>query len=76
MIPIAKTCTLCGESKPLKAFAISGRGRIRSRCKPCEAQTYRERYAHHNRKESYVYRDVVMLAFLSSTWDRQGLGWL
>lgn len=41
-----KTCTKCGEEKPLSEFRINKQGRLgrHSRCRACEAQYQREKY--------------------------------
>ena len=40
---MSKTCTKCGESKPLEQFSPKG-DRYRSRCKPCTTADNMERY--------------------------------
>jgi hypothetical protein len=42
--PASKTCRTCGIEKALADFGTQGRGRLASRCRPCEAARSRERY--------------------------------
>ena len=56
-MPDYKTCTRCGEPKPLDAFNIDGSDSVagrKGRCRACEREVKRERYGSTPHRDVYT----------------------